>query len=371
MKNNLNLRQQALAAAKGSPGIMMRTLEDLFAQKDQGGVDETSEVRVSFLEVYNENLRDLLAAARVQRETGSRHSNLAPEYLDLREDPVRGSFVSGVLEEVVKSPAEIMRLLHLGNRCRTTEGTAVNETSSRSHAVLQVYVERQVDPGQGQGQGQNDRQVANRRESQASQWVVGKLSLIDLAGSERAAKTQNVGGRLIEASNINRSLLALGNCINALAAQSAAGGSHPAAGERRTFVPYRDSKLTRLLKDSLGGNCKTVMIAAISPCASHYEETVNTLKYANRTKNIRVPDEIVQSGYQRNIRNGNRGRGSGHGAPGGTTDPEASAHVNEYVRIIDGLRHEIQDLKARVRQKKRALLARKVGLSVSGLQPSF
>ena len=115
--------------------------------------------------------------------------------------------------------------------------------------------------------------------------AIGKLSLIDLAGSERASRTENQGTRLVEASNINRSLLALGNCINAL------------VEKRRVFVPYRDSKLTRLLKDSLGGNCRTVMIACISPEPSHYEETLNTLKYANRAKNIKITN------FRRNVFN--------------------------------------------------------------------
>lgn len=122
-----------------------------------------------------------------------------------------------------QSVEDVMKLLQEGNRRRTTEPTAMNITSSRSHAVFQVRVER--------------------REREAS--TLGKLSLIDLAGSERASQTHNSGMRLLEGANINRSLLALGNCINALASGSA-------------FVPFRDSKLTRLLKDSLGGNCRTV-----------------------------------------------------------------------------------------------------------------
>ena len=109
---------------------------------------------------------------------------------------------------------------------------------------------------------------------------VGKLSLIDLAGSERAAKTNNRGIRLIEGANINRSLLALGNCINMLHENNIKNQSN--------YIPFRDSKLTRLLKDSLGGNCRTVMIANIAPSSSNYEDTSNTLKYANRAKNIKT-----------------------------------------------------------------------------------
>lgn len=109
---------------------------------------------------------------------------------------------------------------------------------------------------------------------------VGKLSLIDLAGSERAAKTGNRGMRMIEGANINKSLLALGNCINMLHENNSKGQTN--------YIPFRDSKLTRLLKDSLGGNCRTVMIANIAPSSSNYEDTHNTLKYANRAKNIKT-----------------------------------------------------------------------------------
>ena len=140
-----------------------------------------------------------------------------------------------------------------------------------------------------------------------SEVVVGKLNMIDLAGSERASKTQNRGIRLIEGANINRSLLALGNCINALYEANEKGG--------RIFIPYRDSKLTRLLKDSLGGNCRTVMIANISPFYSCYEDTSNTLKYANRAKNIKTH-------VKRNVEN-------------------VDSHINNYANIIEKLKEEI------------------------------
>lgn len=154
-----------------------------------------------------------------------------------------------------------MELLRRGNRHRSQESTAANVYSSRSHAVLQVAVEHM-----------------ERTPGNAAPVRMGKLSLVDLAGSERAAKTKNRGQRMIEGANINRSLLALGNCITALGDRSVRGA----------YVPFRDSKLTRLLKDSLGGNCRTTMIATCSPTAGYLEETVNTLKYANRAKNIQL-----------------------------------------------------------------------------------
>ena len=154
-----------------------------------------------------------------------------------------------------------MNLLFMGNKRRTTEATNANLTSSRSHAVFQILVNS-----------------TSRVKNTEQETLSGKLSLIDLAGSERGTVTENRGIRLREGAKINQSLLALANCINALGDKSKKG----------FFVPYRDSKLTRLLKDSLGGNCKTVMISCVSPASSQFEETINTLKYANRAKNIKT-----------------------------------------------------------------------------------
>eukprot|EP00606_Chrysophyceae_sp_TOSAG23-5_P001504 GSChrysophyteH2.ASY1.ANO1.683.1 assembled CDS len=266
-----------------NPGIMVRVMNDLFMLCSQNA--NTAAVKhkvvVSFLEVYNENIRDLLSTVAD-----------AEEYLDLREDPIKGPMVAGITEVEAKSGTEVMNLLHQGNAKRSQAATAANEVSSRSHAVLQVLVE-----------------TRDRAPGVADNIKVGKLSLIDLAGSERAANTQNRGARLVEGANINRSLLALGNCINALGEK----------GNKGNFVPYRDSKLTRLLKDSLGGNCRTVMIANISPAESSFEETLNTLKYANRAKNIKTE-------AKRNVLNVNY-------------------HISEYVELINNLRGEIKMLK--------------------------
>lgn len=142
------------------------------------------------------------------------------------------------MEITPKSTSDVLEAIIEGNKMRVCEPTEANQTSSRSHALLQILVKHKIKLNQ-------------------SEFIVGKLSLIDLAGSERARKTQNRGVRMIEGANINRSLLSLGNCINALS-------------EGKRFIPYRDSKLTRLLKDSLGGNCMTLMIACISPCLVDY-----------------------------------------------------------------------------------------------------
>ncbi|KAF0696810.1 Aste57867_12472 [Aphanomyces stellatus] len=273
------------------PGIMALTLEDLFEhiQAAQSRIPTlvTYRVTVSFLEVYNENIRDLLRTDPDQ-----------DTYLDLREDPVKGPIVADLSEVVASNADEVMRLLRRGNKNRSQEATAANAVSSRSHAVLQVSVEQ-----------------TEATPDTVTVLKTGKLSMIDLAGSERAAVTQNRGLRLLEGANINRSLLALGNCINALGEKA----------NRGAFVPYRDSKLTRLLKDSLGGNCRTVMIANVSMSVASFEETVNTLKYANRAKNIKTT-------VTRNVLNVNH-------------------HISEYVSLIANLREEITNLKAQLQQQ--------------------
>ena len=267
------------------PGIMVLAMRDFFAAVLANAQESTTNCKLSYLEVYNEQIHDLLAG-------GS--SEPSASKLDLREDPVKGASVAGISEVEASCAEEVMELLERGNRHRVTESTAMNVTSSRSHAVLQIMVE-------------------TRERTGSTQHAVrlGKLSLIDLAGSERAQQTRNVGTRLTEGANINRSLLALGNCINALAGNS-----------RSAFVPYRDSKLTRLLKDSLGGNSRTVMIVNVSPAAEYAEESLNTLKYANRAKNIKTK-------LSRNVLNVNY-------------------HVAQYKEIIAGLREEIGALKERL-----------------------
>jgi hypothetical protein len=202
---------------------------------------------------------------------------------------------------VCSSADEVLALIKRGTANRTQYGTAANSESSRSHAVFQIFVEQ-----------------CERTANVVVDVKVGKLSLIDLAGSERASVTLNRGARLVEGANINKSLLALANCINAL-------GKNKGKG----YVPYRNSKLTRLLKDSLGGNCRTVMIANISPNSLCYEDSYNTLKYANRAKDIKTT-------VKKNIHNVN-------------------FHISKYLKIIDDLRKEVGELKAIVHEKEQQL----------------
>ena len=210
----------------GNQGIFGYAFEELFSHVEQQAQEKEFKIKMSFIEIYNEMIFDLLLP------------NEKP--LELREDATKGIHVAGISEIRAESTKEVLELLYLGNQNRSTEATDANDESSRSHALLLVTVEHK------------------EKGSEAEDEVkYGKFSLIDLAGSERAANTNNTGIRLVEGANINRSLLALGNCITLLYQNN----------ERKTkkYVPFRDSKLTRLLKDSLGGNSRTVMIANVSP----------------------------------------------------------------------------------------------------------
>ncbi|KAM6135226.1 kinesin-like protein KIF13A [Pterocles gutturalis] len=211
----------------------------------------TFKVEVSYMEIYNEKVRDLLDPK------GSRQS------LKVREHKVLGPYVDGLSQLAVTNFEDIESLMSEGNKSRTVAATNMNEESSRSHAVFNITVTQTL----------YDLHSGNSGEK------VSKVSLVDLAGSERVSKTGAAGERLKEGSNINKSLSTLGLVISSLADQAAGKG-------KNKFVPYRDSVLTWLLKDNLGGNSQTAMIATISPAADNYEETLSTLRYADRAKRI-------------------------------------------------------------------------------------
>lgn len=262
------------------PGIIFLTMKELFERIDELKDTKHVELSLSYLEIYNETIRDLLD--RDHKKT-----------LVLREDAVKHVSVSNLSIHSPQNVQEVMEMIITGNENRTMSATEANAASSRSHAVLQVNVSQK-----------------SRTASLSEAHTFATLSIIDLAGSERASATKNRGERLIEGANINKSLLALGNCINALCDP-----------HRRNHVPYRDSKLTRLLKFSLGGNCKTVMIVCVSPSSKHYDETLNTLKYADRAKKIKT--KVI-----RNEHNLNR-------------------HVGSYLKMINDQKQEIEELRAR------------------------
>ncbi|TMS36263.1 hypothetical protein L596_003471 [Steinernema carpocapsae] len=221
-----------MIGTKENPGLMTLLTKSLYEKINP---DEYT-VYLSYLEVYNEIIKDLL--------------NPSAGILELLEDDKGNVQVPGLSRVKAPNTIKIRQILQEGNARRTQEATAANKVSSRSHALLQVTLYKHA--------------VQH-----------GKLFLIDLAGSERASNTLNRGKRLKEGAAINRSLLALGNVINSLS-----------SGNKGRYVNYRDSKLTRLLKDSLGGNSKTCMIAHVTSSSTNYEETYNTLVYANRAKNI-------------------------------------------------------------------------------------
>lgn len=181
----------------------------------------------------------------------------------MKEDPDKGVFVKGLTCLIVKSIAEIERAMTFGTTHRKTAATNMNSDSSRSHSLFTIYIET----------AENDAQGEQRIKA-------GKLNLVDLAGSERSSKTGATGQTLKEGIKINLSLTALGNVISCL------------VDGKSQHVPYRDSKLTRLLQDSLGGNTKTVMIAACSPADYNYEETMSTLRYAARAKAIKNKPKV-------------------------------------------------------------------------------
>ncbi|XP_075976205.1 kinesin heavy chain 73 isoform X4 [Anticarsia gemmatalis] len=235
-------------------GIIPRLCDSLFERiaRQQSPPALTYKVEVSYMEIYNERVHDLLDPETTRRS------------LRVREHAVLGPYVDGLSQLAVTSFQDIDNLMTEGNKSRTVAATNMNSESSRSHAVFSVVLTQTLcDAATG---------VTGEK--------VARLSLVDLAGSERAVKTGAVGDRLKEGSNINKSLTTLGLVISKLADQSS--GSK----NKDKFVPYRDSVLTWLLKDNLGGNSKTVMVATVSPAADNYEETLSTLRYADRAKRI-------------------------------------------------------------------------------------
>eukprot|EP00767_Chilomastix_cuspidata_P004410 gnl/Chilomastix_cuspidata/455.p1 GENE.gnl/Chilomastix_cuspidata/455~~gnl/Chilomastix_cuspidata/455.p1 ORF type:complete len:1159 (+),score=486.51 gnl/Chilomastix_cuspidata/455:114-3479(+) len=237
-------------------GLMFLTLSDVFQRIEQDA-DAAHSLTLSFLEIYNEEILDLLS-------TGP-HARKRARQLKLFEDHLTGVKVIGLSEIPVETFAEVEHLINLGSSNRTQFATDANASSSRSHAILSI-THRAVPKDMGPGGAP----------------VESQFTLIDLAGSERAAASKNSGERFKEGAHINKSLLALGNCINALFRQG------QADAHTHIHVPYRESNLTRLLKQSLGGNSYTTMIANISPSSGAREDTLNTLQYANRAKQIRV-----------------------------------------------------------------------------------
>ncbi|DAA72779.1 TPA_exp: Uncharacterized protein A8136_5448 [Trichophyton benhamiae CBS 112371] len=249
-------------------GVIPKICKEMFQRISAMQVADanlTSTVEVSYLEIYNERVRDLLNPANKGN-------------LKVREHPSTGPYVEDLAKLVVQSFSEIEHLMDEGNKARTVAATNMNETSSRSHAVFTLTLT----------QKRHDKETTMDTEK------VSRISLVDLAGSERATSTGATGARLKEGAEINRSLSTLGRVIAALADLS--------SGKKKAVVPYRDSVLTWLLKDSLGGNSMTAMIAAISPADINYDETLSTLRYANSAKRIKNHAVVNEDPNARMIR---------------------------------------------------------------------
>uniref|UniRef100_A0A8D2L6F8 Kinesin-like protein n=1 Tax=Varanus komodoensis TaxID=61221 RepID=A0A8D2L6F8_VARKO len=226
-------------------GIIPNSFAHIFGHIAKAEGDTRFLVRVSYLEIYNEEVRDLLGKDQTQR-------------LEVKERPDVGVYIKDLSAYVVNNADDMDRIMTLGHKNRSVGATNMNEHSSRSHAIFTITIE------------------CSEKGVDGNMHVrMGKLHLVDLAGSERQAKTGATGQRLKEATKINLSLSTLGNVISAL------------VDGKSTHVPYRNSKLTRLLQDSLGGNSKTMMCANIGPADYNYDETISTLRYANRAKNIK------------------------------------------------------------------------------------
>lgn len=281
-----------------SKGIIPRAFQQIFQIIEQTSKNRQFLVRCTFLELYNEEIRDLL-------------SKNVKNKLDIRENKDQGVFVKDLTAFMVQDMNDLIAKLQIGRDNRVTGETKMNRDSSRSHSLFTVTVEM-------------SEVIDNQNRIR-----VGKLNLVDLAGSERQSKTQATGDRFKEAININQSLTTLGNVISAL------------VDPKASHVPYRDSKLTRLLQDSLGGNTKTVMIANIGPADYNYDETLSTLRYASRAKNIKNkpkinedPKDAMIRQFQEEIEKLKQQLAQGGGLEEGNSKDSAGTKIKKIEKVI-------------------------------------
>eukprot|EP00960_Hanusia_phi_P039830 754072-Hanusia_phi.AAC.2 len=258
-------------------GMLPRALKQIFEERVRREQSSSMILRASFLEIHNEELRDLLSIpSTLPFGMGARRATL-----QIREDPQGGIYFAGAEEREVDSFRDMCELLEQGTARRAVGSTEMNAHSSRSHAIFTLIIEQRLIRESDFLIALNPNDVAGTEDGAnvaEEEYIVSKFHFVDLAGSERLKKTKAEGERLKEGININSGLLALGNVISALGDEQKRHSVH---------VPYRDSKLTRMLQDSLGGNSRTLMIACVSPVDSNSEESLNTLKYANRARNIK------------------------------------------------------------------------------------
>lgn len=303
-----------MEGVRGDPekrGVIPNSFDHIFTHISRSQ-NQQYLVRASYLEIYQEEIRDLLSKDQTKR-------------LELKERPDTGVYVKDLSSFVTKSVKEIEHVMNVGNQNRSVGATNMNEHSSRSHAIFVITIECS--------------EVGLDGENHIR---VGKLNLVDLAGSERQAKTGAQGERLKEATKINLSLSALGNVISAL------------VDGKSTHIPYRDSKLTRLLQDSLGGNAKTVMVANVGPASYNVEETLTTLRYANRAKNIKNkprvnedPKDALLREFQEEI-----------ARLKAQLEKNIVDHTNEQQKILEQKRQEIAEQKRREREIQQQMESR-------------
>uniref|UniRef100_A0AC34QF45 Kinesin-like protein n=1 Tax=Panagrolaimus sp. JU765 TaxID=591449 RepID=A0AC34QF45_9BILA len=302
-------------------GIIPNSFVHIFDHIAKCKQDKTFVVGVSYLEIYNEEIRDLLVKQH--------------KPLEIKERPDKGVYVKDLTRVTVTGADNMLRMMELGSANRHVGSTNMNELSSRSHAIFTVTVECVA--------GIDD----------AKHLTQGKLHLVDLAGSERQSKTGATGDRLKEASKINLSLSTLGNVISAL------------VDSKTSHIPYRNSKLTRLLQDSLGGNSKTLMIANIGPASYNYDETLSTLRYANRAKNIKNvarinedPKDTMMRKLQEEIEMLRKELENEDQASGTETDEED----NQVVPSGHNWNERIREMEAEL-ERKRELLEKEKGMA--------
>ena len=267
-----------------NPGLMVRTISDLFNMIKSNNNDNNYRITINYIEVYNETLKDLLSE--------NENSNV-----ELRSDPLKGNVLIGCEFIEVNNANDAFKLLIKGNRRRRETPTVNNSNSSRSHAILQINLERE--------------------EKNNNNYSFGKFILVDLAGSEKISANSGKISKANESGSINKSLLALANCINILCSSNS-----------KNFIPWRDSKLTRILQESLSGNCRIVMIATISPSLMCIEETMYTLQYANRAKNLKV-------NLKKNVVDNKK------------------ITINKYEEIIQNLQQQINETKKEIANKQK------------------
>ena len=292
-----------LALSNGEDGVAIKACEYLFNKLNKEYFSDDYEIKVSYIEIYNENVIDLL---------NNENENIS---LMIIEDPNKGVYVHNVKEFIINNTNELKKLICQGNKRRTMAPTNQNKFSSRSHAILQLSLKRK----------------AYNEKNNNFDIYYSKFLIVDLAGSERGGLEK--GKRREEGANINKSLFTLGSCINILSDKNRNG----------KFIPYRDSKLTRLLKDSLGGNILTVMLVCVSPSGESYDESISSLNYANRAKKIKKKifqnkkevDLIEENNNEFNLKN--------------------SGNNNQYEEIIGSLKNEIFQLKNIIKEQQNKL----------------